>query len=50
MNFDEVAPVGPFKAGYTKLKTKKGNYVAVFYPVDFDEKLIDDDKVEIFHK
>jgi hypothetical protein len=50
MDFKEVAPVGPYKVGFTNIKTKKGNFIAVYYPVDFDEKLIDDDKCEVYHK
>ena len=33
-NFDNIKETGPYEVGYTTMKTKKGNFCAIYYPVD----------------
>ena len=32
--FDNVIETGPYAVGYKEVKTPKGNFVAVYYPID----------------
>jgi len=33
-DFDRIGETGPYKVGYTEIKTEKGNFCAVYYPMD----------------
>ena len=35
-NFGAVKITGPYEVGYTTHKTEKGNFLAIFYPIDKD--------------
>jgi len=34
MSYDQIKPTGPYKVGLKQMSSVKGNFIAVFYPIE----------------
>jgi hypothetical protein len=34
LSLDHIKPTGPYEVGFKKSKTKDGNFLGIYYPVD----------------